>query len=54
MIGLNDVVSPAVKHRSIRILLAKVVRFDLELEQMDVNTSFPYGDLYATILMKKP
>ena len=31
-IDYNDVFSPVVKHRSIRILLAMVAKFDLELE----------------------
>lgn len=39
-VGFNDVFSPVVKHMSIRMILATVARFDLELEQMDVNTVF--------------
>jgi len=39
-IDYNDVFSPVVKHKSIRILLAMVAKFDLELEQMDVKTIF--------------
>ena len=46
--------SPVVKHRFIRILLATVERFYLELEQMDVKTVFLYGDLDETILMRQP
>ena len=37
--------SPIVKHSSIRVLLAIVVFFDLELEQLDVKTTFLHGDL---------
>ena len=40
-----DVLFPVVKHRSIRILLSMVAKFDLELEQMDVKTDFLYGEL---------
>ena len=46
--------SPVVKHTSIRMLLAIVVQFDLELEQMDVKTSFPHGELEEKIYMKQP
>ena len=44
-IDFNEIFSPVVKHSSIRILLAIVALFDLELEQMDVKTTFLYGNL---------
>lgn len=50
----NDVFSPTVKHISIRMLLAIVARFYLELEQMDVKSTFLYDDLDETIMMKQP
>lgn len=53
-VDFNDVFSPAMKHRSIRMLFAMVARFDLELEQMGVKIAFLYGDLDETILMKQP
>ena len=43
--------SPVVKHSFIRILLAIVVQFDLELEQMDVKITFLHGggeDIHET------
>lgn len=40
MIDLNDVLSPVVKHKSIRILLAMVENFYIELEHMDVKLLF--------------
>jgi len=46
--------SPVVKHTSIRILLAIVVQFDLELEQMDVKTMSLHGALEEKIYMKQP
>src|ERR1051325_8910521 len=36
------------------MLLAMVAQFDLELEHMDVKTTFLYGDLDETILMRQP
>ena len=53
-IDYNDVLFPVVKHRSIRILLSMVAKFDLELEQMDVKTIFLYGELEETIYMRQP
>ena len=44
-IDFNEVFSPIVKHSSIRVLLAMVALFDLELEQLDVKITFLHGDL---------
>lgn len=41
---MNEVLSPVVKESSIRVLLAMVALFDLELEQLDVKTAFLHGD----------
>ena len=40
--GMNyhDIFFPVVKRSSIRLLLACVAMFDLELEQLDVKTAF--------------
>ena len=43
-----------VKHKTTRLILALVTQFDLELEQMDVKTTFLYGELEETILMRQP
>jgi len=37
--------SLVVKHTSIQMLLAIVVQFNLELEQMDVKIAFMHGEL---------
>ena len=37
------------KHSFIRILLALVAQFDMELVQMDVKTTFLHGDLEEEI-----
>jgi len=37
-----------------RIILALVADFDLELQQMDVKTTFLNGDLKKKVYMKQP
>ena len=39
---------------SIRFMLSLAVVFDLEVEQMDVKTTFLHGDLNEEIYMKQP
>ena len=46
--------SPVVKLVSIRIVLALVALLDLELEQLDVKTTFLHGDLDEEIYMEQP
>ena len=53
-IDYNEVFSPVVKHSSIRILLALVAQFDLELAQLDVKTAFLHGTLNEEIYMTQP
>ena len=43
-----------VKHSSIRLLLAIVALYDLELQQLDVKTAFLHGELEETIYMHQP
>ena len=50
----NEIFSLVVKHRSIRLILALVTYFNMELEQMNVKTTFLYGELDVKILMKQP
>ena len=42
------------KKDSLRIIMALVAHFDLELHQMDVNTTFLNGDLEEEVYMKQP
>lgn len=53
-VDFNEVFSPVVKHSSIRILLAIIAALNLELDQMDVKTSFLHGNLNEEILMSQP
>ena len=53
-IDYNEIFSPVVKHTSIRLMLAIVAQFDLELEQMDVRTTFLHGELEEQIYMRQP
>ncbi|KAH9717217.1 hypothetical protein KPL71_021741 [Citrus sinensis] len=53
-IDYNEVFSPVVKHTSIRIILALVAEYELELAQLDVKTSFLHGDLEQEIYMTQP
>jgi len=50
----NEIFSTVVKHCSIRILMAIVNMYDLELEQMNVKTTFLHGELEETIYMQQP
>ncbi|KAG8499853.1 hypothetical protein CXB51_006283 [Gossypium anomalum] len=53
-IDYNEVFSPVAKHSSIRILLALVAQYDLELVQLDVKAAFLHGDLEEKIDMTQP
>ncbi|KAH9733975.1 hypothetical protein KPL71_017220 [Citrus sinensis] len=53
-IDYNKVFSPVVKHTSIRILLALVAEYELELAQLDVKTAFLHGDLEEEIYVIQP
>jgi hypothetical protein len=53
-IDFNEVFSPVVNHTSIRVMLAIVALFGLELEQLDVKTAFIHGYLDEKIYMTQP
>eukprot|EP00253_Pinus_taeda_P013245 PITA_13245 len=53
-IDFGDIFSSVAKVSSIRLLLSIATAFDLEVEQMDVMTTFLHGDLEEEIYMKEP
>ena len=46
--------SPVSSKDSLRIIMALLAHFDLELHQMDVKTAFLNGNIDETIYMKQP
>ena len=44
-IDYNEIFSPVVKFKTIRLMLSLVAHFNLELEQLDMKTAFLHGDL---------
>ena len=53
-VDYDEIFSLVVKHTSIRTVLSLVAHFDMELEHMDVKTSFLHGELEETIYMVHP
>ena len=52
-IDYKEIFSPIVKYTTIRTVLALDVQFNWKLEQMDVKTTFLYGQLEETIYMRQ-
>lgn len=53
-VNFGEIFSPIAKLTSIRLLMSLAAAFDLEIEQMDVKTTFLHGDLKEEIYMKQP
>ena len=53
-IDYNETFSPVACKDSLRIIIAFVAHYDLELHQMDVKTAFLNGDLEENIYMAQP
>ena len=52
-IDLEEILSPVVKMSSICVALGLAARLDLEVEQLDVKTTFLQGDLEEEIYMQQ-
>ncbi|RZB63650.1 GDSL esterase/lipase isoform C [Glycine soja] len=53
-IDYTETFSPISKKDSLHIILALIAHFDLQLQQVDVKTSFLNGDLEEEVYMKQP
>jgi hypothetical protein len=53
-VDFGEVFSPITKLTSIRVLMSLASTFDLEIEKMDMKTTFLHGDLEDEIYMKQP
>jgi len=53
-VDFEEIFSPFVKMSSIRAVLGLTTSLDLEIEQMDVKTTFLHGDLDKEIYMEQP
>ncbi|GKC90935.1 retrovirus-related pol polyprotein from transposon TNT 1-94 [Tanacetum coccineum] len=53
-VGYNETFSPISKKDSLRIILALVAHFDLELNQIDVKTTFLNGNLEEEVYIEQP
>ena len=53
-IDYKEIFSPVSKKDSLRIVMALVAHFDLELHQMDVKNVFLNGDLHEEVYMDQP
>ena len=53
-IDYKETFSPVLKKDSLRIIMALVAQYDLELHQMDVKTAFLNGDIEEEIYMDQP
>ncbi|KAE8718794.1 cytochrome P450 71A9-like [Hibiscus syriacus] len=53
-IDFNEIFSPVVKLSTIRLVLKIIAAENLHLEQLDVKTTFLYGDLEEEIYMRQP
>lgn len=52
-IDFTEIFSPVVKYKTIRIMLSLIVQFNLEVEQMDVKTTFLHDEFEQIIYIEQ-
>jgi len=52
-VDYNKIFSLVVQHTSLHVLLALVTTLDMDLEQLDVKTTFLHGRLEEDVLMQQ-
>ena len=53
-VDFNEIFSPVVNMQTIRLVLGMATAWDLELEQLDVKTTFLHGDIEEELYMEQP
>ena len=53
-VDFDEIFAPVVKMTSIRMVLSIAANMNLEVEQLDVKTTFLHGDLEEEIYMQQP
>ena len=53
-VDFDEIFSPVVKMTSIRTVLGLAASMNLEVEQLDVKTTFLHGDLEEEVYMEQP
>ena len=53
-VDFDEILAPVVKMTSIRTVLSIAASMNLEVEQLDVKTTFLHGDLEEEIYMQQP
>ena len=51
-VDFAEILSPVAKLTSVRLLMSLATKFDLEIEKMDMKTTFLHGNLEEEIYMK--
>jgi len=53
-IDFDELFSPVVRYKTARLLLAIAILEDLDIQSVDVKTTYLYGDLDEKIYMEQP
>ena len=53
-INYNEIFAPVTKFASLRVILALAAECNLEVQQMDIKSAYPNGELKEEIFMEAP